>query len=314
MAVHGNKTKLQTTFQQFKRCWQLHLFLLLPIIYIIVFAYYPMFGAQIAFKDFMPAEGIWGSQWVGFKHFATFLKSHQFGRVVTNTLRISLYSLFAGFPLPIIFALFLNAVRNQRFKKFVQTVTYMPHFISVVVIVGMMVQIFNPVIGVYKTIYQLFGGEGYPPNIMGSASSFIHLFVWSGIWQQLGWGSIIYMAALSSVDPELHEAAEIDGASRLKRIVYIDFPSILPTISILLILRVGSIMSVGFEKTYLMQNAMNLKYSEVIATYVYKVGIASGHSNYSYASAIGLFNSVINCTLLILANAASRKMSYTSLW
>ena len=275
-----------------------------------------MFGVQIAFKDFMPAEGIWGSQWVGFKHFEIFFKSYQFGRVITNTLRISLYSLVVGFPLPIVFALLLNTIRNMRFKKIVQTITYIPHFISVVVLVGILVQVLNPVTGLYGSIYRLFNGAGYPKNIMASPAAFTHLYVWSGIWQQLGWSSIIYVAALSNVDQELYEAAEIDGASRWKRVLHIDLPSILPTIAILLILRAGSIMSVGFEKVYLMQNNLNLMQSEVISTYVYKVGMAAGGGNFSYASAIGLFNSIINCTLLVFVNAVSRKLSdeNISLW
>ncbi len=315
MDVSRNKSKKQSRLEIFKKRWQLHLFMLLPVIYILIFAYYPMFGVQIAFKDFRAAEGIWGSKWVGFKHFETFFKSFQFKRVVTNTLRISFYSLAAGFPLPIIFALFLNTVRNLRFKKFVQTVTYIPHFISVVVIVGILVQVLNPIVGLYGNLYRLLSSsEGYPTNIMATPTAFTHLYVWSGIWQQLGWSSIIYVAALSNVDQELHEAAEIDGASRWKRIIHIDLPSIFPTIAILLILRAGSIMSVGFEKVYLMQNNLNLKHSEVIATYVYKVGMSAGGGNFSYASAIGLFNSIINCTLLVLVNAISGRLSETSLW
>jgi len=305
--------KKQNIIDTFKKRWQLHLFMLLPVIYILIFAYYPMFGVQIAFKNFTPAEGIWRSKWVGFKHFQTFFKSYQFERVIANTLRISLYSLGVGFPLPIIFALFLNTVRNLRFKKFVQTVTYIPHFISVVVLIGILKQVLNPVMGLYGNIYRLFVGGGYPPDILASPNAFIHLYVWSGIWQGLGWSSIIYVAALSNVDQELYDAAEVDGASRWKRIIHIDLPGILPTVAILLILRAGSIMSVGFEKIYLMQNNLNLKYSEVISTYVYKVGMAAGMGNFSYASAIGLFNSVINCTLLVIVNAISRKLSENSM-
>lgn len=308
--------RFRATWDTFKKCWQLHLFMLLPVVFILIFAYYPMFGAQIAFKDFSAAKGIWGSPWVGLKHFKTFFNSYQFVRVITNTLRISLYSLIVGFPLPIVFALLLNAVRNLKFKKFVQTVTYIPHFISVVVIVGILTQVLNPATGAYGGIFRLIYGGGYPPNILASPVAFTHLYVWSGVWQQLGWSSIIYIAALSGIDPNLYEAADIDGATRWKNLIYIDVPSIMPTIAILLILRMGNIMDVGFEKVFLMQNNLNLMQSEVISTYVYKVGMASGGGNYSYASAIGLFNSVINCVLLVLVNKLSRKLSddNVSLW
>ncbi|MEA4889644.1 MAG: ABC transporter permease subunit [Clostridiaceae bacterium] len=309
--------KKKNWFVTFIRQYQLHLFMLIPIVYIIIFAYIPMFGIQIAFKDFAPGKGIWGSPWVGFKHFITFFNSYQFGRVITNTVRISLYSLIVNFPLPIILALLLNTVRRMRFKKLVQTVTYVPYFLSTVVVVGMLVQFLNPITGVYGNLYRaLSGNSGYPQSLMQNPKAFIHLYVWSGVWQYLGWNSIIYIAALSSVDPQLHESAQIDGASRWKRIWAIDLPAIIPTISVLLILNVGSIMSVGFEKVYLMQNNLNLTQSEVISTYVYKVGLTSGLGNFSYATAIGLFNSLINCFMLVVVNALSRKFSEdnTSLW
>jgi len=298
-----------------KKCWQLYLFFLIPFVVLMIFDYYPMFGVQIAFKDYTSTKGIWGSPWVGFSHFMTFFKSHMFSRVVLNTISLSMYSLIAGFPLAIIFALLLNIIRNQKIKRTIQTITYMPHFISVIVIVGILFQLLNPVNGLYGNLYRVFGGDGYPKDLLTIANAFPHLYVWSGIWQNLGWNSIIYIAALSSVDIELHEAAKIDGATRLKRIRYVDFPAILPTISIMLILRMGGIMSVGFEKAYLMQNNLNLVKSEVISTYVYKVGL-SRSSNFSYGSAIGLFNSVINCAMLILVNAISRKLSSegSSLW
>lgn len=308
--------RFQKLIKDFKQYFELHLFMLIPVIYILIFAYYPMFGVQIAFKDFRASKGIWGSDWVGLKHFVTFFKSYLFERIIINTLRISLYSLAVGFPLPIIFALMLNTMRNIKLKKFIQTVTYIPHFISVVVLVGMMMELLSPVTGLYGALYRLFSNGMYPKDILGSPNSFIHLYVWSGIWQNMGWNSIIYFAALSSVDYELHEASIIDGASRLKRVLYIDLPCILPTAAILLILRSGSIMSVGFEKVYLMQNSLNLIKSEVISTYVYKTGMTAGANNFSYASAIGLFNSVINCFLLVLVNYISKKLSdnNTSLW
>ena len=308
------KTKLNA-WGMFKRDWQLHMFMLLPMIYLLIFAYYPMFGIQIAFKDFVSAKGIWGSKWIGMKHFKTFFNSYQFWRVLKNTLRISLYNILAGFPLPILFALMLNAIPKARFKKLIQTVSYMPHFISVVVVVGMINQVFNPITGLFGFFYKFFGGIGYPDSLLGNPKAFDHIYVWSGVWQTMGWSSIIYIAALAGVSPELHEAAIIDGATRWKRVLYIDFPYILPTASVLLILRSGSIMSIGFEKIYLLQNALNLTKSEVISTYVYKVGMESG-GDFSYATAIGLFNSVINCMLLVLVNLLSRKLSSdnTSLW
>lgn len=310
------KNKPTFFVKQCKKRWQLFLFLLPPVIYILIFAYYPMIGVQIAFRNYSPATGIWGSQWVGLTHFIKFFKSFQFTGIVTNTLRISLYSLVAGFPLTIIFALFINTVRNLRFKKIVQTITYVPHFISVVVLVGMLNQLLNPVMGVYGNLYRTFIADTYPEDIIGKAGAFIHLYIWSGIWQDLGWATIIYIAVLSAVDPELHEAAMIDGASRLRRMIHIDFPTILPTASIMLILTAGGLMSVGFEKVYLMQNGINMPFSEIIATYVYKVGMTAGGGQFSYAAAIGLFNSVINCALLITVNALSRRLSSegASLW
>ena len=302
-------------FQVFCRQWQLYLFMLIPFVYLLIFCYYPMLGLQIAFKQYSPTGGIWGSRWVGFKHFQTFFTSYQFGRVVWNTIRISLYSLVTGFPLAILFALFLNVMRNQKLKKIIQTITYVPHFISVMVIVGILFQLFNSVSGVYGTMYKLFGGQGYPKDLFSTAETFDHIYVWYGIWQGLGWSSIIYIAALSGVDQELHEAAEIDGASRFKRILHIDFPAILPTASIMLILNFGSIMGVGFEKVYLLQNTMNQSRSEVISTYIYKVGLKSANT-FSYGTAIGLFNSVINCTLLVIVNTLSAKFNTegSSLW
>jgi putative aldouronate transport system permease protein len=293
---------------QCRKHWQLFLFIMPAAVYILVFSYYPMFGVQIAFKDFTPGKGIWGSPWVGFKHFVRFFHSYQFSRVVLNTLRLSFYGLLVGTPLAICMSLAINVVRNMHFKKIVQTITYMPHFISVVVLVGMIIQAFNPIMGMYGNIYRMLGGTGYPKDLLTKASVFPHLYVWSGIWQGLGWSTIIYLAALANVDLEQHEAAQIEGATRFKRIIYIDFPVLLPTASILLILRAGSIMSVGFEKVFLMQNSANLVLSEVISTYVYQVGMSGGGTQFSYASAIGLFNSIINCVILIVVNFFSRRV------
>ena len=308
--------KLRAFFNESVRCWQLYLFCLIPLIYLLIFCYYPMLGLQIAFKNYSFTKGIWGSEWIGFKHITTFFNSHQFWRVVTNTLRISLYSMAVNFPLPIIFALFLNVLRNQKLKKFVQTVTYIPHFISVTVLVGIMLRIFGSVTGLYGTFYRMLGFDGYAPDLFASAGTFNHMYVWSGAWQNMGFNSIIYIAALTSVDPGLHEAAEIDGASRLARIFHVDLPAILPTASIMLVLRFGQMMNVGFEKVYLMQKDINLSQSEIISTYIYKVGLNSSTS-FSYGTAIGLFNSIINCALLVIVNMIARRMNNEgggSLW
>lgn len=296
-----------------KKHWQLYLFLLLPLIYIIVFAYIPMAGVQLAFKDFNPNLGIWGSEWVGFKYFEKFFNSYQFVRVLKNTLVLSLYSLIAGFPLPIIFALLLNAMRGTRYRKFVQTTTYIPHFISTVVMVGMILQILNPRVGLIAQLGNFLGIENMP-NLMASPDTFKHVYVWSGIWQSLGWNTIIYMSALSASDAELHEAMQIDGATRFQRVRYLDFQCIKPTMIILLILNAGQIMNIGFEKVLLMQNDMNISASEIISTYVYKVGLSSATANFSYATAIGLFNSVINFILLIVVNKIARRTENQSLW
>ena len=293
--------------------WRLYVFLLLPVVYILIFAYYPMLGLQLAFKKFNISQGIWGSPWVGLANFRRFFQSYQFKRVIGNTLSLSLYGLVAGFPLPIIFALMLNAMRSDRYRRFIQTVTYIPHFISTVVIVGMILQLFNPRVGLYGALGQLISG-GMPPDILGRATAFSHLYVWSGIWQGLGWNAIVYLAALAAVEPELHEAAEIDGANRFQRVLHIDLQGILPTSIILLILRAGQIMNVGFEKAYLMQNNMNIAASEVISTYVYKVGLYGATGDFAFGTAIGLFNSVINLLLLMIVNTASKRVSEQSLW
>lgn len=314
--MHGNKKsnkKSKLLWMQVRARWQLYLFLALPILYLAIFKYYPMMGIQLAFKKYSISGGIWNSPWNGLQNFKRFFSSYYFSRTVKNTVRISLYTLIAGFPLPIIFALMLNTLRNQKYKKFVQMVTYFPHFISTVVIVGMMMTMVNPRIGVIGIFYHKFTGE-YMSDIMGKASAFPHMYVWSGIWQSLGWDAIIYIAALAGVDPELHEAARIDGASRFKRIFYIDLPSIVPTIVMLLILKSGSIMNVGFEKAYLMQNNLNQSTSELIATYSYKVAFNAAGSDFGLSTAISFFNSVINFILIVTVNKISKKVSETSLW
>ena len=292
---------------------QLLLFMLIPIVWLILFKYVPMVGAQIAFRRYSIKGGLWGSDWVGLDNFVKFFTSYQFARVLPNTIKLSIYALIAGFPIPIILALSLNAVRSARYRKLVQTVIYLPHFISVVVLVGMIMAIFNPRIGLYGIFGEKLTGQ-YPIDLFAKANSFPHMYVWSGVWQNMGWSTIIYTAALSSVDMELHEAAQIDGASRFARVIHIDLWVILPTATIMLILSSGSIMSVGFEKVYLMQNKLNLSTSEVISTYVYKVGMTAGNSDYSYSTAIGMFNSLVNMLMLCLVNFIAGRLSATSLW
>lgn len=299
--------------QRIARHWQVYVFLIVPLAYLLVFHYYPMTGIQLAFKEFVYRKGIWGSPWVGLRNFRKFFGSFMFSRVVVNTLSISLYSIVAGFPIPILFALMLNSFRHERIKRAIQTITYMPYFISVVVVVGILFQVLNSRSGLFGTIAHALTGN-YPKDILGSASAFVHLYVWSDIWQHFGWGSIVYLAALSGVSPELHEAATVDGASRFQRVLHIDIPGILPTAIIMLILRTGSIMTIGFEKAFLMQNTLNLSRSEIISTYVYKVGLTAAIPDYPYATAIGLFNSVINLVLITTVNSVAKRTGETFLW
>lgn len=295
--------------KKYLRQWQLHLLILIPVIYIAIFHYWPMYGAQIAFRDYRARDGITGSAWVGMKWFVQFFNNIKFKNILTNTLAISFYQILVGFPIPVFFALMINAIPNERFKKVTQTITYMPHFISVVVLVSMVNMVFSPINGVYGTLYRAFGGEGYPHDFRGMANTFRHLYVWSGIWQNLGWDTIIYTAALASVSQDQHEAAMIDGASRWKRVLHVDLPAILPTVGIMLIMRCGRVMTIGFEKVYLMQTSLNRSTSEIISTYVYTVGMGSS-SDFSYAAAIGLFNSVVNCILLVTVNWISKQVSH----
>lgn len=293
---------------------QLYLFLLIPLVYVAIFHYVPMIGAQIAFKKFDANLGIWGSPWVGIDNFKRFLASYQFKRVLTNTLTLSLYSIIATFPIPILFALMINSLNASFYKKFAQTIVIMPHFISVVVVVGMLLQIFNSRIGLYGIVGEHITGT-YPSDLFSSPSNFRHMYIWSEVWQTFGWNSIIYIAALSSIDPSLYEAAHMDGASRFQRICYIDLFCILPTVIVMLILRMGRVMTFGFEKIFLMQNSLNLVASEVISTYIYKVGLSSASvPDFSYSTAIGLFNSVINLILILSVNSVARKLGETSLW
>ncbi|QAY68594.1 ABC transporter permease [Paenibacillus protaetiae] len=300
---------MQRSLGRIGKNWGLYLLLLPAVVLLICFTYKPMYGVIIAFKDYSPALGISDSPWAGFKYFEKYFHSYQFSNTIKNTLVISLYS-FVTFPIPIMFALLVNQMRVNRFKRVFQTVTYMPHFISTVVIVGLMLILLSPGNGLIGNIYRLFGAEA--PNLMGSGALFSSVYVWSDVWQHTGWDSIIYLAALSAVDPSLYEAATVDGASRWQKIRFIDIPMLMPTAITLLILRVGGLLGVGFEKVYLMQNNLNITGSEVISTYVYKIGLLS--AQYSFSSAINLFNTVINFILLILVNWIARRNSEHSLW
>lgn len=283
----------------------------IPVAYLIVFKYLPMYGVQIAFRDYAPAKGITGSPWVGLKHFQKFINNYQFKQILWNTIAISLYQLLT-FPLPIVLAIFLNYVKKERFKKVVQMVSYAPHFISTVVMVGIIIQFLDARSGVVNALITAVGGQA--KNFMAYPEYFRHIYVWTGVWQGIGYSSIIYIAALSGVSAELHEAAIIDGANIVKRIWHVDLPAIRPTIVIMLIMQCGSILSVGYEKIYLLQNSLNRNQSEIISTYVYKQGIAAALPQYSYSTAIGLFVSIVNVILLILVNSITKKLGETSLF
>lgn len=300
-----------TWIKNIYRHWQLYLIVALPAVFLITFNYVPLFGALIAFKEYNPIQGIWNSPWVGMKQFDLFFNSPFFWPILRNTLMLSVYALCVGMPAAIILALCLNEVTNQRFKKVVQMVTYAPYFISTVVLVGMINIILSPSTGLYGQISKLFG---ITPSLdlFGDPQIFSSLYVWSGVWQETGYSAVIFLAALAGVNPELHEAAKIDGASRLQKIWNIDLPTIRPTIIVLLILSVGGLLSIGFEKVYLLQNIMNLSHSEIISTYVYKVGLIN--TNYSFGVAVGLFNSVVGFILIVTTNLLSRKFSDSSLF
>lgn len=289
----------------------LYIFLLPAVIMVAIFCYAPMYGVLMAFQNYSPSKGILGSPWVGFEWFERFFNMPRFWQILGNTLTLSVYSLIVGFPIPIILAVLINSVESNRFRRVTQTVTYMPHFISTVVLVGMITVFLSPRSGFLNHMLEMFGAAE-DTYYMGVAEYFPHIYVWSGVWQDMGWNSIVYLAALTGVDQALHEAAQVDGATKLQRIWHIDLPAIIPTMVILLILNVGSIMSVGYEKVFLMQNDLNIMSSEVISTYVYKIGLTQ--QQFSYSAAIGLFNNVINFILLITVNKISAKLSGSSLW
>jgi len=296
--------------KKLKKSWQLYVILAIPLTLTIVFQYIPMAGLQIAFRNYSARGGIWGSAWVGLSHFKMFFTSPSSLRIILNTVIISLYTNVASFPLAIILAIALNEAFSLRFKKFVQMMTYAPYFISTVVLVSMMMQLLDPQIGVVNILLRRMGVE--IGSIMGQPAAFRHLHVWSSVWQNTGYSAILYLAALTGISPELHEAAVMDGCNKYQRIWHIDMPSLVPTILTLLIINMGYVMNVGFEKIFLMQSPATLSVSEVMSTYIYRIGLVT--FDFSYSTAIGLINSLINLTLLLTVNAILRMTTETSLF
>lgn len=306
--IKRNLTKRLLT--NMKQHWMLYALILPVVLYYLIFAYAPLYGIQLAFKDYSIKDGIWGSAWVGFDHFIRFFKSYNFWQLMKNTIGISIYSLVVGFPIPIIFALMLNYVKSKKLKKSVQMVSYAPYFISTVVMCGMIVIFMNPDTGIINKIIELLGFKSI--DFLSRPGMFKSIYVWTGVWQGMGWSSIIYISALSGVDYSLHEAAIMDGANKFKRMLHVDLPSIKSTIIMLFILQMGSLMAVGFEKVFLLQNTLNKESAAVISTYVYEVGLIN--NDYGYSSAIGLFNSVINLALLLISNFLTKKFADESLF
>lgn len=310
MKIKEKNSSLNEWKKNIRKNYELYLLSIPTIVLVLIFSYFPMYGIQLAFKDFVAIDGITGSPWVGFEHFERLFRGYNFTRIIKNTLTLSLYTLAVGFPLPLIFAIMLNEVKLKRFKKTLQMVSYAPNFISTVVLVSMITIFFNPNNGIINKFIIMMGGEKI--SFMTEPAIFKHLYVWSGVWQTLGWNAIIYMSALSGVDPQLYEAAVMDGANKLQKIWVVDIPCILPTAVILLILNCGSIMNVGFDKAFLMQNDLNREASDIISTYVYRVGIQG--AEYSFSTAVSLFNSVINFILLITVNTVAKKVTDNGLW
>lgn len=291
--------------------WGLYLLIAPSFILLLFFTYFPMYGVQIAFKDYNLMAGITRSPWADpwYKYFQRFFNSYQSELVIKNTLLLGLYSIAAGYPIPILLGLLINQMRPGKFRRVYQTVTYIPHFISTVVLVGMLNIMLSPSSGLIGAIYKLFGAQA--PNLLASPGLFPSLYVWSDVWQNAGWDAIVYLAALASVDPNLYEAATVDGAGKRQKMLYIDLPMLLPMSCVMLILRAGGIMNVSFEKAYLMQNDLNLSVSEMISTYVYKLGIIN--SQYSLSAAVNLFNTLVNLALLLLVNQITRHLGDTSI-
>lgn len=310
-APSGKRSEIgRAAYRSFRRHWQLYLLVIPPVLYFIIFKYLPMANAVLAFKNYNVMKGIWGSPWVGTQYFEMFFRNPAFATLIKNTLYISFYQLIVGFPIPILLALALNEVKSARFKKTVQMVTYAPYFISTVVMVSIIMLFLSPRLGIVNTIAGALGFEAI--NYLGEPGMFRTIYVLSDVWQTMGYSAVIYLAALAGVDPSLYEAAKVDGANRFQKILNVDLPGILPAAVIILILSVGNIMALGFEKMYLLQNPLNLSSSEIISTYVYKIGLLN--ANYSFATAVGLFNSLINLVLLLVVNAIAKRASNTSLW
>lgn len=306
----NQSTKKKNIFQSLLKDYQLWLLILPAIIVVLIFNYIPMYGIQLAFREYDFTAGLTGGEWVGFKYFEQFINSHMFVDLLRNTLLISITTILVGFPAPIILALVINQITWKKGKKILQTTVYLPHFISIVVLVGLLNVLLSPNTGLIGLGVSALGLED--TNLLASVKAFVPVYVLSDVWQHVGWNSIIYLAALSSVDPQLYDSAKVDGASRWQIIKNVEIPAIIPTIIILLILNMGTVISTGFEKIFLMQNSLNLPISEVIETYVYKIGIIS--NQFSYAAAIGLFNTVINFSLLLLMNFIAKRYFKISLW
>ena len=294
-----------------KKYWPYYALLAIPVIYIFIFKYIPMYGVQIAFKDYRASDGIWGSEFVGWENFIRFFEIGNAWTYIKNTFTLSIYGMVAGFPFPIILALSLNYVRNIFFKKTVQMISYAPHFISLVVLVGIIIQFFARN-GFVNYVTGLFGLEPY--NFMANPDLFADIYVWSGVWQNVGFSSILYLGILSSVDYNLHEAAIVDGATIYKRMWYIDLPVIMPTAVTMLVMNTGYILSLGFEKVYLMQNPLNLQVSEIISTYTYKMSFETPLPDFGYSSAIGLFQSAIGFVLLLVVNKIANKVNNSGIF
>lgn len=294
-----------------KKDWQLWIMILPAIVYIIIFCYGPMYGIQLAFRKYDFSKGLTGGDWVGFKYFIQYFESPMFWTTLRNTFIISFFTLICGFPAPILLALVVNSLRQQKLKKVVQTAVYMPYFISTVVMVAILQILLSPSTGVVSGLLKSMHLIPSSINLLGTPSAFVPVYVLSGIWQSAGWNSIIFIAALSSVDGQLYDAAKVDGANRWQQVIHVELPALVPTIVILLIMNMGRVLSVGFEKVFLMQNDMNLPVSEVISTYVFNVGVQSGQ--FSFGSAVGLFNTVINFAFLMIANMVSKKAADISL-
>ncbi|MBQ9197844.1 MAG: sugar ABC transporter permease [Clostridia bacterium] len=308
----GNNRRLKSWDRSVKKYWQLYLLLVPVAAYYLLFKYYPMLGAQIAFKNYKFSKGIWGSSWVGLKHFQRFFSSYNAGEILVNTLWLCVLTLLFCFPMPIMLSLIINELRGKRAKKLIQTVTYAPHFISTVVVIGMMTAMLSPSTGIINQLLIRVGIISDGLYFMASPKYFRLMYVISAIWKDCGWNAIIFISALAAIDGSLYEAARVDGASRWQQLLHITIPGILPTIVIMLILESGKVMNIGFEKVFAMQTDLNLSVSEVISTYTYKMGLVD--MKYDYATAIGLFNSVINFALLLTVNYISKRLTETSLW